>query len=138
MKGKPEATSKEGVTQSGGDGEGTLKPDTPFKGDKKGTADMSYLSGPKTPSSQAHMHPLAAPAQNENAAGVFLEKLHLASLGTETVKSFERTCEGEEYIKKGLYTKAEPETYDSGMNIKREMKTRMPSDLELTRRCGKQ
>lgn len=79
------------IMYSGGDGEVTLKPpNTPFKGDKKGTADMSYLSGPKAPSSQAHTHPLAAPPQNENAAGVFLEKLHLASLGTETVRSFER------------------------------------------------
>lgn len=84
-----------------------------------------------------HMHPLAAPPQNENAAGVFLEKLYLASLGTETVRSFERAWEGEEYVKKELYTKAEPETHDSGMNIKGEMKTRMQSDLELTKRCGK-
>lgn len=137
-KGKPEGTSKEGVMYSGGDGEGTLKPlDTPFKGNKEGTADISYLSRPKAPSSQAHMHPLAAPPQNENAAGVFLEKLYLASLGTETVRSFERAWEGEEYVKKELYTKAEPETHDSGMNIKGEMKTRMQSDLELTKRCGK-
>lgn len=49
MKVKPDATSKEVVISPGGDGEGTLKPpDTPFKGDKKGAADMSYLSGPKT------------------------------------------------------------------------------------------
>lgn len=69
MKGKPEAMSKEGAMVSGGDGEGTLKPpDTPFKGDKKGTADMSYLSGPKTPPSQVHKHPFAAPPQNGNGA----------------------------------------------------------------------
>lgn len=72
MKGKPDATSKEVVILSGGDGEGTLKPpDTPFKGDKKGAADMRYLSWPKTPWSQAHMHPLAAPPQNENTAKCF-------------------------------------------------------------------
>lgn len=139
MKGKPEAISKDRVMYSGGDGEGTLRPpDTPFKGDKKRNCrhELSVRTQ-NSPIPGTHAPP-GSTSKEWKCSWLFLEKLHLAILGTETVRSFERTWEGEEYIKKGLYTKAEPETHDSGMNTKGEMKTRMPSDLELTKRCGKQ